>query len=143
MENIDWNARFKEIIQDLDLGTAEEKLSRNDELTLWDLHRVITGMNEAGTYIGRYLQQLAYDPVPYLNPEVTPYIRQLIALTDMISEILSACDCPECSEAEIDFEEEGDCGTCEGEFLCDRCIEDYLMEELEELEDPWENTDDE
>ncbi len=110
---MDWEEEFKDIVQGIDLQDLKDP--RFDDLTPEEVSRAIVGMNEAATYLGRYLLQCMFDDQTQLPEELNVFIRELVQLTDTISTVLSTCTCPEC------VGEDEDC-FCTDEFMCEECV---------------------
>lgn len=109
---MNWEEEFDEIIQSIDLQDLKDP--RFDALTQEEVNRAVVGMNEAATYLGRYLLQCMFNDAAKLPEELGVYVRELIQLTDTISTVLSTCTCPDCMGEE--------CEDCTDEYLCDECI---------------------
>jgi len=85
-----------------------------DVLSRFEINRVIAGMNETSTYLGRALLE---DEENYkFSKDAALMIRELTKLTNALSEILSRCDDPDCPYCE-------ECPDCTDELMCDDCIE--------------------
>lgn len=112
-ENINWNQMFDNIVQDINV----EVDASYENLTSWEIHRAVAGMNETSTYLGRFLLEQVNQPELRLHRKVTPYVRKLIDITNRLSELLAMCECPECAE-ELD-----ECW-CTDDMLCDNCLDD-------------------
>jgi len=105
-----WEKEFQEIVGSISLGNIEKDF---DGLTKDEVIRAIVGANEAATYMGRYVMQCILSDESQLPEELNDIIRDLIKITDAISNILSECRCKDCTE----------CDYCADGFMCDDCIQ--------------------
>lgn len=118
----DLETQFNSIVSQLDMH--EEFPDVNDKLTLRDINRCIAGMNEASTYLGRFIDQVLKEESAAIPTEVGPLIRQLMQMTDKVSGIMATeCACPDCTPEECPLCEEDEHG------ICDECAEYFNDEE--------------
>lgn len=115
-----WDKEFLSIIKNLDAVDIKEARS-SDAISQDEVTRAILGMNECSTYLGRYLMQCIFDPDEEIPPTLNVLIRELIDLTDNISNVLSECNCDECRMEE--------CPDCTEEYMCEECVR-QLEEDL-------------
>jgi len=100
--NSNWEEEFDSIVSGLDMDEVE---SLPEDLTLWELHRAILGMNEVSMWLGSASLDIERDEDLDLPEPVVVFIREIIALTSTLSDILSECECEDCQTL---FDEMGD-----------------------------------
>jgi hypothetical protein len=91
----DWNGLFDSIIKDINIDSVMQD-DQDDEVDQWLLNRAIVGMNEAATYLGRHVMQCIEDDNSTPSG-LAAYLTKVIELTEALSELLSDCDCEDCS----------------------------------------------
>jgi hypothetical protein len=94
----DWESLFHNIVEGIDIDAQTEAEEELEEVDVWQLNRAIVGMNEAATYLGRHLMQcMTEEDNEALSKGLPKLLNDLIAITELLSEMLSDCDCEDCS----------------------------------------------
>lgn len=113
----DLETQFNQIVSQLNM----EDTAPEGHISLRDINRTIAGMNEACTYLGRFIDEVLRNKVESFPAEVAGALAQIDELTDKVSKVLSQCSCDDCSDA---------CPNCveDPHGLCDECAA-YFEEE--------------
>lgn len=121
----DLEALFNEIVKDLNMDDRSDPR----QLTLWEINRAVSGMNEASTYLGRVMAEVFNENMVAIPAEIKPLLAEIIRITDEMSKVLSVCSCPDCEALE-------DCPQCvdDPHGICDDCAL-YFASEAEEEDD--------
>jgi len=99
-----WEEEFKTIVSGLDMDDIE---AVPEQLTLWELHRAVLGMNEVSMYLGACSLDLEKDEELDLPEDVVLFVREIITLTGALSDILSECECDACQQM-LDLDDDDD-----------------------------------